>query len=337
MRNPNTRYAFVGFFVLAMLAVSLAALASLAGRGQATATYHVEFANVAGLKFGTQVRFEGFPIGQVERIVPDTSAAGARFRVALAIREGWPVPADSVAAIASSGLLTGKTVDIAAGNSAQVLDPGATIASIPTTDMFAVMSQVAGEFSALNRDGLQPLLTQVSGLVEDVGATLQHDLSALITALNASAEDLQRASPDIMRDVATLTANLNRSALALSQALTPETAEAARQAVFNAELATLNLASLSHDLTVAAGQAATVMAAVDGIVVDGAPTVAESLVDVRYAMQSLTDNLDNILHNLDGTARNMNEFSRLIRRNPGVLLNPTPPEEVAPAAVIIAQ
>lgn len=335
MRNPNTRYAFVGFFVLAMLTVTVVALASLAGRGQSSETYHVEFANVAGLKFGTQVRFEGFPIGQVERIAPDTDTG--RFRVALAIREGWPVPADSIAAIGSSGLLTGKTVDIAAGASDDVLAPGATIASIPTTDMFTVMSQVAGEFSTLNRDGLLPLVDRVSGLVEDVGITLQRDLSALITALNASAGDLQRASPEIMRDVTALTTSLNQSAAALNQVLTPETMDAARQAVFNAELATLNLASLSSDLSLAADQAANAMAAVDAVVNDGAPTIGDSLTDVRYAMQSLTDNLDNILHNLDGTARNMNEFSRLIRRNPGVLLNPSPPEEVSPAAAALPQ
>ena len=335
MRNPNVPYAFVGLFVFAMLAAAIATVISLAGRGQATETYHVEFANVAGLKFGTQVRFEGFPVGQVEAIVPQTDSDAPRFRVALAIRAGWPVPTDSVAAIASSGLLTGKTVDISAGAARENHRPGATIASLPTTDMFAVMSQVAGEFSTLNRDGLRPLVTRVNTLVDQVGATLQHDMTALITALNASAADLQRASPDIMRDVAALTANLNQSAQALNQVLTPDATEAARQAVFNAELATLNIAALSNDLAAAADQAAAVIAAVDTVVDDGAPTVGESLADVRYALQSLTDNLDAILHNLDGTARNMNEFSRLIRRNPGVLLNPTPPEEIAPAAAAL--
>ncbi len=37
------------------------------------------------------------------------------------------------------------------------------------------------------------------------------------------------------------------------------------------------------------------------------------------------------MHNLEGTTRNMNEFSRLIRQNPGLLLDSTPREAVSPA------
>jgi phospholipid/cholesterol/gamma-HCH transport system substrate-binding protein len=35
--------------------------------------------------------------------------------------------------------------------------------------------------------------------------------------------------------------------------------------------------------------------------------------------------------NLDGASRNMNEFSRLIRQNPGLLLGGSPREETARA------
>ncbi len=38
-----------------------------------------------------------------------------------------------------------------------------------------------------------------------------------------------------------------------------------------------------------------------------------------------------IVHNLEGTTRNMNEFSRLIRQNPGLLLDGTPRQAVSPA------
>ncbi|MFQ5467750.1 MAG: hypothetical protein ACE5DS_06395 [Kiloniellaceae bacterium] len=40
-----------------------------------------------------------------------------------------------------------------------------------------------------------------------------------------------------------------------------------------------------------------------------------------------------MVHNLDGTARNMNEFSRLIRTNPGLLLDASPRAPAAQAEV----
>lgn len=332
MRKPNASYVAVGVFVIAMLTAAIASLVAVTGRGEVTETYHAEFNNVAGLKFGSQVRYEGFPIGQVERITPHEGADGVMaFRVDLSVRQGWPVPADSIAAVASSGLLTAKTVDIRAGTSSERLSPGDTIAAAPTTDMFAVMAGVASEFSSLNRDGLRPLVDRVSALVERIGGTLERDLSHLIATLNASAEDIERASPEILAEVNRLTVSLNAAAASLNHVLSPDTMDAASQTVFNAELATLNLAAMSADLSTAAAQANDVIATIDALVATGAPTVEGSLDDTRYTLQVLTSNMDTIVHNLDGTARNMNEFSRMIRRNPGVLLNGTPPPEVAPA------
>jgi phospholipid/cholesterol/gamma-HCH transport system substrate-binding protein len=37
------------------------------------------------------------------------------------------------------------------------------------------------------------------------------------------------------------------------------------------------------------------------------------------------------MSNLDGASRNMSEFSRLIRQNPGLLLGGSPREETSPA------
>lgn len=335
MRKPNASYVAVGVFVIAMITAGLAGLIAVTGRGEATETYHAEFTNVAGLKFGSQVRYEGFPIGQVAGITPRPDGSTMRFRVDLALREGWPVPADSIAAITSSGLLTAKTVDIRAGLSSDRLAPGATITAAPTTDMFAIMAGVASEFSALNRDGLAPLIARITGLVDRVGTTLESDLGRLITTLNASATDLRDASPAIMRDVAGLTATLNAAAAALNQVMSPDTMDAARQTIVNAELATLNLAAMSTDLSAAASQAKAVLVTIDAMVAAGAPSIDSALADTQYALRALTTNMDNILNNLDGTARNMNEFSRMIRRNPGVLLNGTPPEEVVPATAAV--
>jgi phospholipid/cholesterol/gamma-HCH transport system substrate-binding protein len=69
------------------------------------------------------------------------------------------------------------------------------------------------------------------------------------------------------------------------------------------------------------------VADLQGIVEQNEGKVGASLDDTRYILRSIAQNIDTINHNLAGTTRNMNEFSRLIRQNPSLLLGGAPPEE----------
>ena len=82
MKTGKFSYVVVGCFVLAAIAGMVAAVALLTGRTGATDDYHIVYNNVAGAEFGTRVVFEGFPIGQVEKITPMNSELlhlGCRF------------------------------------------------------------------------------------------------------------------------------------------------------------------------------------------------------------------------------------------------------------------
>ena len=46
----------------------------------------------------------------------------------------------------------------------------------------------------------------------------------------------------------------------------------------------------------------------------------ESVTDLRHTFRSLSQRVDAITYNLEGTSRNLSEFSRTIRNNPAVLL-----------------
>jgi phospholipid/cholesterol/gamma-HCH transport system substrate-binding protein len=50
---------------------------------------------------------------------------------------------------------------------------------------------------------------------------------------------------------------------------------------------------------------------------------------MRFVMETLSRHIDTIAQNMEGTSRNMYEFSRHIRQNPGLLLGGTPPAEKA--------
>ncbi|MDP7667464.1 MAG: MlaD family protein, partial [Rhodospirillales bacterium] len=110
MRSGKVNYLIVGGFVIVMMTALVVSVALLTGRTGATDGYFTVYRNVTGVKFGTQVLYEGYPIGQVETVTPVEAEGGMRFRVEYTVREGWLIPEDSVAQIAAPGLLSALTI-----------------------------------------------------------------------------------------------------------------------------------------------------------------------------------------------------------------------------------
>ena len=81
MYSQRTNYVLIGCFVISMVIAIIVSLALITGRTGASDTYYVVLDNVADIKYGTQVRYEGFPVGQVEEITPEPDGARMRFRV----------------------------------------------------------------------------------------------------------------------------------------------------------------------------------------------------------------------------------------------------------------
>ena len=162
MRTGKFSYFAVGLFVISMLAVLIVAIALLTGRTGATDAYFTTYRNVTGIKFGTQVLYEGYPVGQVERVTPQPEQGRMRFRVDFTVTEGWRIPNDSVAEIAAPGLLSAITVSIRAGKSATPLVPGAQVTGQERSDIFSVVSSVASDFGDLSETSLKPLLANLN-------------------------------------------------------------------------------------------------------------------------------------------------------------------------------
>lgn len=143
MRGDRRNYIVGGGFVLAMLAGLLAWIAVLSGRTGAMDPYYILYDNVTGLSEGTQVLYEGYPVGLIEEISRVEGAAGQRFRVDVSIRRRWRIPDDSIAGIIAPGLLSAFVIDIDAGSSRAILEPGSAIRSVESAQLFAAMSSVA--------------------------------------------------------------------------------------------------------------------------------------------------------------------------------------------------
>lgn len=143
--------------------------------------------------------------------------------------------------------------------------------------------------------------------------------------VDATLSNIKEASASL----ATLTNNANRRLGAL---LGEETVSRVRTSLDNIAEAARNVAQLSRDLRSTRDKLEHFIDTLDKIAVENRPDIKQSVKDLRHTMQTIARHIVPISRNLDGTSRNMYEFSRQIRQNPGALLGGTPPADTATAA-----
>jgi phospholipid/cholesterol/gamma-HCH transport system substrate-binding protein len=310
MKASRINYFAVGLFVIASIVGLVVAIAVLSGRTGATDPYYAIYRNVTGVKFGTQVMYEGYPIGQVETVTPVPEAGRMTFRVDFAVRQGWRIPEDSVATIAAPGLLAAITISIQAGKSETALKPGGRVKSQEAANIMAVVSSVAGDLGQLAEQSVKPLLANLNKVVTEVLAILEKDGKGLVRNAAAMIEDINTRVPIIAGNIQDFTDRMKKNSEEISALLSPENREKLERTIASLDKAAQDLDQLA--------------ALSRGV-------VADNRADIRYVIESVTRHVDSINQNLEGAARNMFEFSRQIRQNPGLLMGGTPPKDTAPA------
>lgn len=329
MRNNRLNYIIVGSFVLAMLLGLIVSIAMLTGRTGAVDNYYAVYRNVTGVNFGTQVLYEGFPIGQVEEVTPVAEGAAMSFRVDFSVKQGWRIPKDSVAKIAAPGLLSAITLSLSAGTSETTLEPGQQVNGQEAANVFAVVSSVADQINLLADKDIRPLLNNITPLLESItrtsdnfGDILQGNGKLLVSDLVSLTGDLSDRVPKIADDIEQITARINASSKELSTLMTAKNRQQIESLIANMDTAAANFTELSGNLDSLIGD-------LSGVVGENKTDINKSVSDVRYVTDSLARHIDVLNQNMEATSRNMYEFSRQIRQNPGLLLGGTPPRDEA--------
>lgn len=326
MRHHKLNYVIVGLFVIAMVSIGFVSIVKISGQTRVTDDYHLVLDNVSDVKFGTQVRYEGYPIGQIEHIEPFAENNRMRFRLDVSIEEGWKLPKDSVARIGSSSLLSAKTIDITAGTSTTALVPGNEIASAPTKDMFVAMANLADEFGMLNRKSLRPLVKDIAEMARRLGGKLETDLARVTTSLSNIAVSVEGRSTVVMQRVDDLTRRLDE------RFLSEHNADGVDGIVGHAAETTRNFSVMSNDLKTAGTQVREMISGINTLVESNRGTVDKTLTNAQYSLQTVARNIDTIMQSIEVTSRNMSEFSRQIRQNSSLLLGGRPAEQVSPTS-----
>jgi len=204
-RGQINREFQVGVFVILGVASVLLALFLLTDpstfRGRYRATTTVE--DAGGIRRGDPVQMKGVNIGRVQGFTlgPDGVL------ITLELEGGWDVPVDSRTRLVSSGILGGRTVEVVSGSSSQKLRPGG---SLPGENMPGLL-----DFPPDLGKNAEDVLRRIQTLLDDPTVeTVQSsavELRTLLAHLSSLAETQGK-------EVARLTASLNRSAQGLEAA-----------------------------------------------------------------------------------------------------------------------
>ena len=137
--------------------------------------YYSDFANLAGLTKGAKVRVAGMDAGAVVSIgVPDSPSAGFRVKWRIDSKLGGLVRTDSVATIATEGVVGGTFLAVRSGTP-QAL-PAAKLATIPSKEPTEIADMlVRGNTLLADADGmLNQVGGKISGAIDTVTTTVSN-------------------------------------------------------------------------------------------------------------------------------------------------------------------
>ena len=296
MKRDNFNYLAVGSFVLLMAAVLLYGLYRITGHSGKGVLYVTHFPNVAGIKVGSVVTFEGYEV----LIEPVTQDNRTRYRVSLNLNKPVRIPADSRALIATPGLLSAPLVEIKEGESRDILAAGGEIRGATGGNLMDSVATLAAQLSEITETGVKPLLTQISKRVDTLGSSMEKNI------------------PPAMEDMRTTLARMGNTAKRVETLFSDENLKRLQSTMGNADEASASALKLSREL-----HAVTVEAS--GLVKDSRGIVNSTGKELESSLRRA----DAVLYQLESTGRHLNEFSRQVRENPSALISSKPPVDNA--------
>ncbi|HET8941498.1 MAG TPA: MlaD family protein [Rudaea sp.] len=295
MKRDNLNYVLVGAVMVAAFVLLIATLVIITGRSGASTAYYTHYHDVAGLRVGAPVFYQGYRIGEVGKILPQRDRNGTRYKVEMDVRRDWPIPKDSLARMTSTGLLADVAIGIGEGKSTQMAAAGSELTGVENADIFSAMSALAGQLSDLTQNQLAPMLKDFS------------------THLNSIASTIDAGAPELMKQSSALLLRLNKASDALNDALKPGNRAALSAILANAQEVTTQLRGTQQKLDEALGQLAS-------ITTENRPGIRDSVENLRSVLAALSGRIDSISQHLEVASRNFDEFAREVRKSPNRLL-----------------
>lgn len=209
----TSSYLKVGTFAVIVILVSWWGIKWLGGQNilLTNNVYHVYYDDVTGLMESARVKMRGVEVGNVRSI----TLLDNNVKVELSVDAKYAdmIPANSVAEIASAGLMGGMEIYIIQGDSEEIMPDGATFEGRVRPDMIGSLADKGGELL----EGLNTTVDNLNTLLDDNGegigqliANLESMTSTINGVLASSSDDIEGALSDLHAFTTTLTENSAR-------------------------------------------------------------------------------------------------------------------------------
>ncbi|HWQ69035.1 MAG TPA: MlaD family protein [Patescibacteria group bacterium] len=185
----------VGIFVLGLLTLFIVFVLTIGSRSRIFERHyslHAFFSNIEGLNVGAPVRLAGTSVGSVDDITFSKDLASKKIRVTMSLdaRLQDRIREDSIASIATIGLVGDKVLELTVGSPDKpALPPGATIASVDPPDYATLLQK--GDQIVNNVVKISDALNQ---LVGGGGADARQDLAESIASFNRIMSEIEQGT-----------------------------------------------------------------------------------------------------------------------------------------------
>lgn len=325
-----------GVFVTVGMSLVLLAISIVAGIRllESNETYYVEFTgSVGGLERGAAVTYKGVPVGQIQEIRFSPGDV-EKIRVTLALQPDTPVKTDTRATTRVKGIAGTTVLELSGGtNDSEPLAPRQTIEADR-----AFLEALTYDVPQL-LENLQALLSDFRGLADE---TNRAKISSILTSadeffgpgtnqLLTAAEDLQAVSRDLRSatpKIEEILTDLQETVRVTGESLR-DGAVSFKSTALRAEkvLADADLDALTADLKSVTGNLRdwTDRENPDSLIGEVESTVDDTqalIGDLRSLIETNGDAVSQALFNLNESTLVLQDFLKIVRSNPGVLLTP---------------
>jgi len=160
------------------------------------------------------------------------------------------------------------------------------------------------------------------------GETLKSDEAVDIMELvDSIASQLNQFIPQSTQNINNLLDKLNTSADKVALILSDENVQHLNNVFKHADSSGESLAELAAGFSRINKQLDSILNRTDLILNDNSEDIRYTVIELKKSIDVVSGRIESVMYNLDATSQNMNEFSRELRNNPGVVLGSEPPAD----------
>ncbi len=147
----------------------------------------------------------------------------------------------------------------------------------------------------------------------------------IMELVDSIASELNTFIPQSTKSIKKLIQSLNYSASKIALILSDENVQHLNNLFKYADSSGKSLSELTSGFTRINKQLDGILTKTDLILNDNSGDIRYTIIELKNSIDVISGRIESVMYNLDATSQNMNEFSRELRNNPGVILGSQPP------------